>query len=58
MGTDLFALRETKRLIGLSSQEFAPELVMEGLAPQGEVGPIAAEAMRLAEDEHTLFGPR
>jgi SAM-dependent methyltransferase len=52
-----FALRgETKRLIGLSFLEFAPELVQEGLAAQAEVEAIGAEAMRLAEDDTTLFG--
>jgi SAM-dependent methyltransferase len=52
-----FALRgETKRLIGLSFREFAPELVREGLASQSEVDVIAAEALRLADDDATLFG--
>jgi hypothetical protein len=52
-----FALRgETKRLIGLSFLEFAPELVQEGLASQAEVEAIATEALRLADDETTLFG--
>jgi hypothetical protein len=36
--------------------EFAPELVKEGLASQAEVDAIAAEAMRLADDDTTLFG--
>jgi hypothetical protein len=52
-----FALRgEAKRLIGLSFLEFAPELVQEGLASREEAEAIAAEAMRLADDDTTLFG--
>jgi SAM-dependent methyltransferase len=51
------ALRgEQKRLLGMTFVEFAPELVREGLATQAEVDGIAAEMMRLAEDEATLFG--
>jgi SAM-dependent methyltransferase len=52
-----FALRdETKRLIGLSFLEFGPQLVQEGLASQAEVETIAAEVMRLADDDRVLFG--
>src|SRR5262249_3357360 len=47
---------ETKRLIGISFQEFGPELVRGGLASQAEVDAIAAEAMRLGNDDTTLFG--
>jgi SAM-dependent methyltransferase len=51
------ALRgEVKRLLGLSFQGFAPALVADGLAPQEEVDRIAAEVLRLAGDETTLFG--
>jgi len=47
---------ETKRLLGMSFVEFAPALVQEGLAPQDEVDAIAAESLRLADDDTTLFG--
>jgi SAM-dependent methyltransferase len=52
-----FALRgETKRLIGISFVDMAPEMVNEGLATQAEADAVAAEAMRLADDDKTLFG--
>jgi SAM-dependent methyltransferase len=58
VGTNFaMALRgEQKRLLGMTFVEFAPELVREGLATQAEVDAVAAEMMRLADDETTLFG--
>jgi SAM-dependent methyltransferase len=58
VGTNFaLALRgEQKRLLGMTFVEFAPELVREGLATQEEVDRVAAEMMRLAEDEGTLLG--
>jgi hypothetical protein len=47
---------EQKRLLALTFVEFAPELVREGLATQAEVEAIAAEMMKLADDETTMFG--
>jgi ubiquinone/menaquinone biosynthesis C-methylase UbiE len=58
VGTNfVLALRgEKKRLLGMTFVEFAPELVRLGLATQTEVDDIAAQLMRLADDETTLFG--
>jgi SAM-dependent methyltransferase len=58
VGTNFtLALRgEQKRLLGMTFKEFAPELVREGLATQAEVDRVAADLMRLADDEITLFG--
>jgi hypothetical protein len=51
------ALRgEPKRLLGMTFAEFAPELVLEGLASQEEVERVAADLITLADDETTLFG--
>src|SRR5262245_150607 len=51
------ALRgERKRLLGMTFAEFAPELVQEGLASQGEVDRVTTALMALADDESTLFG--
>jgi SAM-dependent methyltransferase len=47
---------EQKRLLGMTFTEFAPELVREGLTNQAEADRVAAEMMRLADDETTLFG--
>jgi hypothetical protein len=47
---------ESKRLLGMTFSEFAPELVREGLATQTEADRIAADLMRLADDDSTLFG--
>src|SRR6516225_744298 len=58
VGTNfVLALRgEKKRLLGMTFVEFAPELVRLRLATQTEVDDIAAQLMRLADDETTLFG--
>lgn len=47
---------EQKRLLGMTFDEFAPELVQEQLASQEEVDRISASLMSLADDETTLFG--
>jgi SAM-dependent methyltransferase len=58
VGTNFtLALRgEHKRLLGMTFNEFAPELVSEGLASQAEVEAVGGELLALADDETTLFG--
>lgn len=47
---------EHKQLLGLTFDEFAPELVREGIATQEEIERTSAGLMALADDETTLFG--
>lgn len=45
-----------KQLLGLTFDEFGPELVREGLASQAEVDGVTAGLMSIAADETTLLG--
>jgi predicted O-methyltransferase YrrM len=47
---------ETKRLLGISFLDIAAQLVEAGLGSQAEVDAVGAEAMRLADDDTTMFG--
>jgi len=47
---------EQKRLLALTFVEFAPEAVREGLATQAEMEEIAADLLKIADDDTTLFG--
>lgn len=47
---------EVKRLLWLTLNEFAPELVRAGLASQEHVDRVAAEMLTLADDDTTLVG--
>jgi 2-polyprenyl-3-methyl-5-hydroxy-6-metoxy-1,4-benzoquinol methylase len=53
----VLALRgEEKRLLGMTFDEFSPEVVREGLATRPTVDRVAADLRTLAADESTLFG--
>jgi len=47
---------EQKRLLGMTFDEFAPELIQEGLATKDEVRRVSEGLTALADDESTLFG--
>jgi SAM-dependent methyltransferase len=47
---------ETKRLLAMTFDQFAPALVKEGLATPEEVKQIATDMARVAADETTLLG--
>jgi len=47
---------EQKQLLGLTFDEFGPELVRLGLATQEEVGRVTAGLMAVAADQTTLMG--
>ena len=47
---------EVKRLLWLTLNEFAPELVRAGLASQAHVDRVAAEMLTVADDNTTLVG--
>jgi ubiquinone/menaquinone biosynthesis C-methylase UbiE len=46
---------EEKRLLVMTFDQFAPELVRTGLATQAEVDQVSAEMQKLADDGTTLF---
>lgn len=46
---------EEKRLLVMTFNQFAPELVRMGLATQAEVDKVSAEMQAVADDETTLF---
>ena len=46
---------EEKRLLVMTFNEFAPELVRAGLATQADVDKVSAEMQTLADDDTTLL---